>query len=162
MQGYRRAVDLRHTTFLCADAARKVAEVLDAERHISVERLAHGLAVVPGLGNGQLFDILLDAVSDLQEHVRALGYRRGAPADAGLVRRIQRQVDIGGVGPGDLTEDFAIHRRGVVEVASRDGRDPLSADVVLVARLEGNNGAFGTGFSVGHVFSLLKASVPRA
>ncbi|MNX59002.1 hypothetical protein D3C86_898590 [compost metagenome] len=65
-------VDLGGATFLGADAAGVVAEVVGGQRHVGVQRLAHGLAVVPGFGDGQQFEVLLDAVSDFQQHQGAV------------------------------------------------------------------------------------------
>ena len=47
--GDRVLVDLGDAALLGAQGAGEVAEVVDGQRHVRVERLAHGLAVVPRL-----------------------------------------------------------------------------------------------------------------
>ncbi len=66
------AVQCQGGAFLGADAAGEVAEVVGGQGDVGVEGLAHGLAVVPGLGDGEQFQVLLDAVGDLQQDVRVL------------------------------------------------------------------------------------------
>ncbi len=51
---------------------------------------------------------------------------------------------------GELGDRLAVHRRGVGEVQALDRRHELAADVVAVAGLEGNDGAFATGMGVTH------------
>ncbi len=52
-------------------------------------RLADRLAVVPGLGDGEQLEVLLDAVGDLVEDVGALGHRGLAPGGSGGVRGVE-------------------------------------------------------------------------
>jgi hypothetical protein len=75
-------VDLAQRAFLRAQAAGEVAEVVDRQRDVGVQRLAHRLAVVHRLGVGQQLEVLLDAVGDLQQEVGALGRARGGPLRA--------------------------------------------------------------------------------
>ena len=56
----------------------EVAEVVDRQRDVGGEGLAHGLAVLPRLGDGQHLQVLLHAVGDLEQDVGALG-RAGPP-----------------------------------------------------------------------------------
>jgi hypothetical protein len=83
---------------------RKVAEVVNRERNIGGERLAHGLAVVPGLGNGDLLEVLFDAVGDAVQHERALGDRRLAPSLLRGVCRVEGRLDVLGRTAADLAE----------------------------------------------------------
>ncbi len=60
-------VDLGGGAFLGADATGEVAEVVGGEGNVRVKGFAHGLAVVPGFGDGEHLEVLLDAVGDLQQ-----------------------------------------------------------------------------------------------
>ena len=62
-------VDLGDTTFLGAQAAGEVAEVIDGERDVGVQGFTDRLAVVDGFGIGQQFEVLFEAVGDLQQDV---------------------------------------------------------------------------------------------
>ncbi|MNS22584.1 hypothetical protein D3C72_543840 [compost metagenome] len=70
--GHGAFVDFRGAAFLSADAASEVAEVVDRQRNVGIEGFADRLAVVPGFGNGQQFEVLLDTVGDLQQNVGAV------------------------------------------------------------------------------------------
>ena len=150
MVGHGAVVDLGGGAFLGADAAGEVAEVVGGQGNVGVEGLAHGLAVVPGLGDGEQFQVLLDAVGDLQQDVRTLLHRGAAPGLGGGVGGVEGLVDVLGGGTGELGDRLAVHRRGVGEVLALDRRHELAADVVAVAGLEGNDGAFATGMGVTH------------
>ncbi len=65
-------IDLGAGAFLGADAAGEVTEVVGSEGDVGVEGFTHGFAVVPGLGDGQQFEVLLDAIGDFQQHQRAV------------------------------------------------------------------------------------------
>ena len=126
-------VDLAQAAFLRAQRTRVVAEVVDGKRDVGGERLAHGLAVFPSLRHRELLEVLFHAVSDLQQHHRAL--RRGglAPGGRGLVRGVERQVDVGLFTARDLAEHLASDGGDVVEVLAVHWGDPVAADVVVVA-----------------------------
>ena len=47
-----------------AGGAGEVAEVVDRERDVGGERLAHRLAVLPGLGDREHLEVGLDGVGD--------------------------------------------------------------------------------------------------
>src|SRR5699024_1242742 len=66
-------VDLGQPALLGADGTGEVAEVVDGQRKVGVEAFAHGLAVVPGLGDGEQFEAVLHAVGDPVEDVRPFG-----------------------------------------------------------------------------------------
>ena len=85
-------VDLAERSFLRTQAAGKVAQVVDGQRDVGVERLADRLAVVHRLGIGQQFQVLLQAVGDLQQRVGALGWRGAAPQVGGGMGGVQRQL----------------------------------------------------------------------
>ncbi|EYU00624.1 putative transcriptional regulator [Pseudomonas aeruginosa PA99] len=153
--GHGAVVDLGGGAFLGADAAGEVAEVVGGQGNVGVEGLAHGLAVVPGLGDGEQFQVLLDAVGDLQQDVRTLLHRGAAPGLGGGVGGVEGLVDVLGGGTGELGDRLAVHRRGVGEVLALDRRHELAADVVAVARLEGDDGTGGSGRCVDHGEALL-------
>ncbi|MCY1460385.1 hypothetical protein D9M71_779410 [compost metagenome] len=70
--GHGAFIDFGSAAFLGADAASEIAEVVDRQRDVGVEGFADRLAVVPGFGDGQQFEVLLDTVGDLQQHVGAI------------------------------------------------------------------------------------------
>src|SRR5690606_26605471 len=106
------------------------------------------LAVVPGLGNGQHFEVLFDTVGDFQQDVGAVLHRGTAPGVGGGVGGVERLVDIFGSGTGEFGDQLAIHRGRVLEVLPLDRSYELATDVVAVAALEGNLRALGTGMCV--------------
>ncbi|MNP57947.1 hypothetical protein D3C76_1528180 [compost metagenome] len=65
--GHGAFVDFGGTAFLGADAAGEVAEVIDRQWDVGVEGFTDRLAVVPGFGDGQDFEVLFDAVGDFQQ-----------------------------------------------------------------------------------------------
>ena len=75
-------VDLGDAALLGADGAGEVAEVVDGQREVGGQGLADRLAVVPGLGDREHLEVLLDPVGDLVQDVRALGRRRSCPRPA--------------------------------------------------------------------------------
>lgn len=130
------AVDLGDAAFLRADGTGEIAEVIHAQRHVRIERFAYRFAVVPGLGIRQQFQILLDTVGDLEQHVGAIGGGGLAPRLPGRMRRIQRGFDIWRGRARDRGEDLAGDRRGVVEILTTLRRHPRPADEVVVAWFE--------------------------
>ena len=147
--GDRVLVDLRQGALLGTECAGVVAEVIDGQRDVGGECLTHGLAVVPGLGDGQHLEVLLETVGDLQQDTGALLDGGLAPGGCGGVCCVDSLLDVCRLGPGHLGEHLAVDRADVLEVLAVHGRDPLSADEVLVAGLERDQGTFGTGGSVG-------------
>ena len=148
-------VDLAQAAFLRAQCPRVVAEVVDGKRDVGGERLAHGLAVFPRLRHRELLEVLFHAVRDLQQHHRAL--RRGglAPSGRGLVRGVEREVDVGFLTARDLAEHLAGDGGDVVEVLAVHRGDPVAADVVVVALAVLDVRAFSSGVRVdGHVRGL--------
>ncbi|MNQ26493.1 hypothetical protein D3C85_397320 [compost metagenome] len=97
-------VDLGGAAFLGADAAGVIAEVVGGQRHVGVEGFAHGLAVVPGFGHGQHFEVGLDAVGDFQQHQRTGLHRGLAPGIGGGMGGIQSTLDVFGTGAGEFTD----------------------------------------------------------
>ena len=151
--GDGRLVDVAQAAFLRAHTTGEVAEVIDRERNVRRHRLADRLAVVDRLGIGEQFKVLLDAIGDLQQQVRALGRRRAAPAVSRGVRGVQRKLDVFARGARGLGVDLAGDRRDDIEVRALDGCDPLAADEVVVVGLVLNLGTSGAGRGVGHACS---------
>ena len=143
MIGDRVVVQLRNAAFLRADAAGEIAEVVDSQRYVGRQRLAHRLAIVPGLGLGDGLQVLFDPVGDAVQQQGAFRHAGLAPGVLGGVGGVQRLFDIGRVRTGHFAQDAAIHRGGVFEIAAVDRRDPLSADEVVIARLELGGGRRG-------------------
>src|SRR5690606_7718821 len=133
-----------------ADAAGEVAEVVGRQRDVGVQCLAHRLAVVPGFGDGELFQVGFDAIGDLQQDQRTGLHAGLAPGVRGGVGGVQRLFDVGGVGAGEFADDRTIDRAGIDEVFTVDWGGEFATDVVAVARFEGQDGARRTGFCVNH------------
>ncbi|MNZ36037.1 hypothetical protein D3C78_534480 [compost metagenome] len=144
------AVDFSGAAFLGAQAAGEVAEVVGSQGNVGVEGFADGFAVVPSLGNGQQFEVLFDAVGDLQQDQRACLHRGGAPGISGGMGRVQGFFDVFGSGAWEFGDQLAVHRGSVFEVLPFDRRNELATNVVAITALEGNLGAFGTGMCVTH------------
>ena len=150
MVGRRVFVDLGAGAFLGTDAAGEVAEVVGGQRDIGVERLAHRLAVVPGLGDGEHLQVLLDTVGDLQQDQRTSLHAGLAPGIGGGMGGVQRLLDVGGVGARKLGDGLAVDRGKVGEVLTAGRLDELAVDVIAVAGFEGNDSAFAAGMGVTH------------
>ncbi|MNM70584.1 hypothetical protein D3C81_822170 [compost metagenome] len=148
--GHGAFVDFGGTAFLGADAAGEVAEVIDRQWDVGVEGFTDRLAVVPGFGDGQDFEVLFDAVGDSQQDVGAVLHRGTAPGIGSGVGGIEGFVDVFGAGAGEFGDRLAVHRGSVGEVLTLDRRNELTTDVVTVAALERNLCAFGTGMCVTH------------
>ena len=138
--GHGAVVNLGGGAFLGADAAGEVAEVVGGQGNVGVEGLAHGLAVVPGLGDGEQFQVLLDALGDLQQDVRTLLHRGTAPGVGGGVGGVEGLVDVLGGGTGNSAIGWPFTGEVLVKYWPLDRRHELAADVVAVARLEGDDG----------------------
>ena len=143
-------IDLAQGPFLGAQAAGEVAEVIDRQRDIGIQRLADRLAVVHRLRIRQQLQVLLDPVGDPQQHVGPFGGGHGGPLRGRAVCGVQRAFDVGGARARRLGVDLAADRRDHVEVAPVGGRHELAVDEVVVARLEGELGARGVGVGVEH------------
>ncbi|CAH0263676.1 hypothetical protein SRABI76_03553 [Microbacterium oxydans] len=147
-------IELADAALLRPQHAGEVAEVVDRERDVGGERLAHRLAVLPGLGDGDLLEVLLDAVGDPVEDDGALRRARLAPAREGLPRDLDRPIDVFARATADFRERLAVDGADVLEVLALDRIDELAADVVAVAGTvvrEGSGLARGRVGS-GHVF----------
>ncbi len=150
MVGRGGVVDLCSAAFLSADAAREVTEVICSQRYVGVQGFTNGFAVVPGFGDCELLQIRLDAVGDLQQDVGAILDRGASPGISSGVSSIESPLDIFGTRTREFGDHFTIDRRGVDEVFAFDRRHEFTTNVIAVARLEGNNGARGTGLGIDH------------
>jgi hypothetical protein len=126
-------VDLRERAFLRAYAGREVTQVIDGQRHVGGERLANWLAIVDGLGKREVREVLFHAISDGQQLGGAFGGRGLAPRGLGGMGGIERLVDVLGGGTRHLADHLTTDGRGVLEILALDRRQPLAADVVVVA-----------------------------
>ena len=131
-------IDLAEAALLAAYGAGEITEVVDRQWQVGGACLADRLAIVPGLGNCQPFEIGLHAVSDAIEDEGALGGAGAPPSVLRGVRRIKRGLDVLRIGARDLADRLTGHRRGVFEIFARLWRNPLAADEVIVALGEGN------------------------
>ncbi len=155
-------IQLGGRALLSANTACEVAEVIHHQRQVCRQGFAHRFAVLPGFGDGESLDVLLDAIGDAQQQIAALGDTGLAPAGERLMGGIQRQLDIGGVGAGDLAEYFAIHRRDVFKVAAGARSHPLTTDEVVVTGLEADQGTCLTGSGINHLIILYVCDPDRA
>ena len=144
-------IDIAQRTFLRANAAREVAEVVDRQWDIGVKRFADCLAVVDGFGVCQQFQVGLDAVSDFQQDVGAVSGRCFSPGVGGSVRRIQGQFDIFGGRARCLRVNLSGDRRNDVEILILGWGDPLAANEVVVMGFVGDFGACSTGLGIKHL-----------
>jgi len=143
-------VDLGCGAFLGTDAAGEVAEMVRRQRDVGVQGFTHGLAVVPGFGDGEHLQVLLDAIGNLQQDQRARLHAGLAPRVGSCMGGVQGFLDIGGIGAGKLGNRLAVHWREVGEVLPVDWLDELAIDEVAVAGLEANDGTVGAGRGVDH------------
>jgi hypothetical protein len=117
-------------------SAGEIAEVVDRQRQVGGERLAHGLAVLPALGDRQHLEVLLHRVRDRVEHSGALGGGGAAPAALGGVCGVERELDVIRCGMRHLAERLRRRRGEVLAVLAAARRHPFAADEVLVAGLQ--------------------------
>ncbi len=144
-------VDLGQASLLRAGGAGEITEVIDRERNVGGEGLADGLAVLPGLGDGDLLEVLLHAVRDAVQDEGAFGRGGLAPGGGGLVGGVEGELDVGGLTAGHLAEHLTGDRGDVVHVLAVDGCHPLAADVVVVALAVVDDRSVGAGVRVhGH------------
>ncbi len=143
-------VDFSGAAFLRTDATGEVTEMVSRERHVGVQCFADRLAVVPGLGDGQLFQVGFDTVGDFQQHQGAVLHRGLAPGISGSVGGIQSVLDILDPGAREFGDDFSVDRRCVDEILTLDRRNEFTTDEVAITWLERNDGTFFTGLGVNH------------
>lgn len=125
--------------------------MIDGEWDVRREGLAHRLAVLPGLGHGDLLEVFLDAIRNTVQEQRALSRSGLAEGFEGLLRSVDSQVDVSFLTTGYLTKDLTSDRRDVVHVLAVDRRYPFAANVVVITLAEVDDSAFGTGICVvGH------------
>ena len=133
--GFR--VDLRDGTFLRADAAGEITEMVDGQRNVGIHRFADRLAVVDGFRRGDQAQVLFDAVGDAVQDIGALGRRGLAPGILGGMGGVQRQLDVFRRGTGDFAKWQAGDRRDVGKVFTFYRGDEFAADVIVIALFEG-------------------------
>ena len=126
-------VDFGDAAFLGAHDAGEIAPVVDHQRHVGMRRLADRLAVVEGLDQREQVEIGFELVGDLVQDARALLHRGLAPGVLGLVRGVERQLDVGGGGAGHRAELLAGDRARIVKILAFNGSDPFAADEIVVA-----------------------------
>ena len=107
--------------------AREEAEVVGRERHL-VARGHERLADVARLELRQLLGILLEDVRELVQQLRALLRRRVQPGRQGLLRRLDRAVDVVGAAARHLGDRLAGGRVDHLHRLAGGGIDELPAD----------------------------------
>src|ERR1035437_8284991 len=141
-------VDLGHPAFLGTDGAGEVTEVVGGQRDVRVQGLPDGLAVVPGLGNGEQLQVLHHPVRDLVQDHGSIRWRGLAPGRGGLVGCVQGKLNVLFGAAGCLGELLAGDGGEVREVLALGRGNPFPADPVLVASFELDLGADLTGLCI--------------
>ena len=113
------------------------------------------LAVVHGLGIGQQFQIGVDAIGNLQQHIGPLGGGGLAPLVGRGMGRIEGQLDIRSPGASRLGIGMAADRGNDIKILALDRGNEFAADEVVVFGLELNLRAGGAGRSIYSHVSLL-------
>ena len=101
---HRITVDFTDPPFLGANTGRKIAEMVNGQRHIRCAGFADWLTVIPGFCRRQQFQVLLHAIGNFEQD-------RGTILDGSLrpfifdfVRGIQRQIDVFFAGRGHFAQ----------------------------------------------------------
>ncbi len=131
-------VDLRRRSFLRANTAGVITEMIHRQRQVGGQRFAHRFAVVPGFVNRNKFQILFQPVGNFQQRQRTRLNRGFAPGVGSGMGCIQRFFHIIFIGTGELTNHRSIYRRGVLEIGPVNRRHKLTVDKVAVLRLQGD------------------------
>ncbi len=146
-------IQLTDGAFFSADDAGEIAEVVNGQREVGGAGFAEGLAVVPGFGAGQRFEVGLHHIGNFEEEIAAGGSRGGIPGRRGSPGGIKGQFDVFFGRAGHFGKDLAVHRREVFKVLSAHGGRPFASDevVVLVFEFWFFHGVGGGGENVAHV-----------
>jgi hypothetical protein len=138
MIGHGVVIDLGDAAFLRAHDAGEIAPVIDHQRHVGMRGFPDRLAVVERLDQRQQFQIGFDLVGDLVQDAGAFLHGGAAPGVLCLVSGIKRQFYIRGRRARNLTELLAGDRAGIIEILAFLGRDPFSADEIVIAVTDQN------------------------
>jgi hypothetical protein len=109
-------VDLRDPLLLGPRRAGEVAQVVDDQRGVGGERLAHRLAVVVALRDGRHLQVVLDRVGHRQEDLLPLSGRALRPARLRRVGGVEGELDVLGGRVGDRAERLTGNRAEVLPV----------------------------------------------
>ena len=135
MVGNGVAVNLAQAAFLRTQATCKVAEMVDGEGNVGIQRFTYSLAVVHGFGVSQQFQVLLNPVGNLEQDIGALCSRRTPPFCRGGVCGIQRQFNVFRSGARRLGVDLAGNGREYIKVPTLDRCNKLAANEIVIAGL---------------------------
>ena len=149
MVGDRVLVDLGDAPFLRTDGASEVTEVVNRERQVGGERLTHRLAVVPTLGNGQHFEMLLHRICNFVQDTCPLCWCCFSPCIFGGMGGIERDLDILRRRARHLSEGLPRCRAEVRGVLAVERWHPAAVDKVFVARLHRNDTVRAAWFDIG-------------
>jgi len=112
------------------DRGGEEAEVRDRARDVEEARQRERLATVARLELGELVEVLLDRVGELEQQSRTLGRGSFRPRAECGCRRANRRVDVALVAVGDLGDDLFGRRIDVVEIVAALRGDEGAADEV--------------------------------
>jgi hypothetical protein len=104
----RIVVDLAERAFLGADTAGEITEMVDGQRQIRRRGFPDWLAVVPGLDESELVEIVFHNLRDAHQDLGTLAGAGAAPGVLRGMRSVEREFDVVLVGPGDFTNDPTI------------------------------------------------------
>ena len=134
--GHGGFINFRSTPLLCPQTAGKIAEVIDRQRQIGIQRFAHRFTIVPAFSNRQIFQVLLNPIGDLKQQVGTMLYRCFPPGFRGAVCGIKSKIDIFGIGAGKLCNVTPVHGGGIHKVFAAERFDKLTVNIVTVCGLE--------------------------
>jgi hypothetical protein len=126
-------VYLGDATFLRTHDAGEIAPVVHDQRHVGMGGFPDRLTVVERLDQRQQIEVAFNLVRDLVENAGALLDGCAAPGVLGLVGGVQRELDVGRRGTGNLAEPLTGDRARIVKILAFDRRHPFSADEVVIA-----------------------------
>ncbi|MCY1352244.1 hypothetical protein D9M69_385320 [compost metagenome] len=132
-----------HRAFDLVGHAAEVAEAGSGARHVQAAGVANRVAGVQGFQLGQLFEVFLDLVRQLQQQAPTLGARQCGPGRECPLGGGHRQVDVLGFGGSDMGNQRAVVRRQDFDGPALQGRYEAAVDEELVLHGKSSPGAAG-------------------
>ena len=133
--GERIFIDHDGFALVCAQAARKIAEMIRRQRNVDERRFANRLAVILSFNGSQLLGAFVDLVGNLEQKRRTFCRRPRRPCGKRLSSGLNGAINIGRRGVSTDSELFAACRVGRHKGFSVFGVHPLSVNQQAVAIL---------------------------